>query len=164
MYIFPLAFPTGNGEVEVKFMARSRSKEVVPNRSSSCSLPELDFVLVERMSKRCAFLENVSAVLGLKNVTVKNIEAERVERESVDVAVFRAFRPLDKKMIKTLLNIISQNGVLAAYKAKLEKIKEEMSGINYTEEMYKIIPLEVPFLTDKDRTESRERNLVLIKK
>ena len=67
-------------------------------------------------------------------------------------------------MIKTLLNIISQNGVLAAYKAKLEKIKEEMSGINYTEEMYKIIPLEVPFLTDKDRTESRERNLVLIKK
>ena len=68
------------------------------------------------------------------------------------------------KMKKTLLNIISQNGVLAAYKAKLEKIKEEMSGINYTEEMYKIIPLEVPFLTDKDRTESRERNLVLIKK
>lgn len=136
----------------------------LPGIPLAASLPELDFVLVERMSKRCAFLENVSAVLGLKNVTVKNIEAERVERESVDVAVFRAFRPLDKKMIKTLLNIISQNGVLAAYKAKLEKIKEEMSGINYTEEMYKIIPLEVPFLTDKDRTESRERNLVLIKK
>ena len=127
------------------------------------AMPECKFVLVERMSKRCAFLENVVAILGLTNVAVMNVEAEQVKSGSIDIAVFRAFRPLDKKMIKTLLNIIPSTGVLAAYKAKLDKIKEEMSAINYDENLYSVIPLKVPFLTE-DSEENRERNLVLISK
>ena len=34
--------------------------------------PRLEFRLVERMSKRCAFLENCAALFGLKNVQVIN--------------------------------------------------------------------------------------------
>ena len=102
-------------------------------------------------------------ILGLTNVAVMNVEAEQVKSGSIDIAVFRAFRPLDKKMIKTLLNIIPSTGVLAAYKAKLDKIKEEMSAINYDENLYSVIPLKVPFLTE-DSEENRERNLVLISK
>ena len=136
----------------------------LPGIPLAASLPEFDFVLVERMSKRCAFLENVAAILGLKNVTVLNKEAEKVKKESIDIAVFRAFRPLDKTMIKTLLDLIPHTGTLAAYKAKKEKIIEEMSAIGYEEIDYGLKKLEVPFLTDTSTDDSRERNLVLITK
>ena len=114
--------------------------------------------LVERMEKRCAFLENCAAILGLKNVTVVNSEAERVEAEAYDLITFRAFRPLDKKMTKTLLRIVKNNGVLCAYKAKASSIKEEMEGISGIVPEYEVVPLAVPGLEDS------ERNLVLIKK
>ena len=118
----------------------------------------LRFELVERMEKRCAFLENCAAILGLKNVTVKNSEAERLPAESYDLITFRAFRPLDKKMTKTLLRIVKEGGSLCAYKAKLENIKEEMSGISALVPSYDIYPLSVPGLEDS------ERNLVIIRK
>lgn len=121
-------------------------------------LPQFDFVLVERMDKRCAFLENEKAILGLKNVSVLKTEAERIPQESFDFVTFRAFRPLDKKMIQTLLSITKKGGIIAAYKAKLENIKEEMNGIRNFVPDYKVFPLEVPFM------DSRERNLVVIEK
>lgn len=124
-------------------------------------LPEFSgvrFELVERMEKRCSFLENCAAILGLKNVTVINSEAERVPQESYNLITFRAFRPLDKKMTKTLLRIVKPQGYLCAYKAKLENIKEEMSAINSLVPDYEVEPLKVPGLEDS------ERNLVLIKK
>ena len=86
--------------------------------------PQFLFKLVERMSKRCAFLENCAAILGLKNVEVNNSEAEKVPSESFDIAVFRAFRPLDKKMTETLLKLVKKGGYLAAYKAKMDNIKK----------------------------------------
>ncbi len=114
--------------------------------------------LVERMEKRCSFLENCAAILGLKNVTVVNSEAERIEEKSYDLITFRAFRPLDKKMTKTLLRIVKEDGFLCAYKAKIESIKEEMAGIKNLIPEYQICPLTVPGL------EASERNLVLIRK
>ncbi len=118
----------------------------------------LRFELVERMEKRCSFLENCAAILGLKNVNVVNSEAERIKEKSYDLITFRAFRPLDKKMTKTLLRIVKEDGYLCAYKAKLESIKEEMSAIKELVPEYKICPLSVPGLEDS------ERNLVLIRK
>lgn len=129
----------------------------LPGIPLAIALPQFQFVLVERMSKRCAFLENCAAVLGLRNVRVENLQAEQVEAGSFDVATFRAFRPLDKKMIRTLLRTIKQDGILAAYKAKLESIESEMAAITSIVPDYKIKPLEVPFLED------RQRHLVLIR-
>ena len=133
----------------------------IPLAAAFSLLPEFSgvrFELVERMEKRCAFLENCAAILGLKNVTVINSEAERVQPESYNLITFRAFRPLDKKMTKTLLRIVKPQGYLCAYKAKLENIKEEMSAINSLVPDYEVEPLKVPGLEDS------ERNLVLIKK
>lgn len=113
--------------------------------------------LVERMEKRCAFLENCAAILGLKNVTVINSEAERIPEDSYDLITFRAFRPLDKKMTKTLLRIVKEDGYLCAYKAKAESIKEEMDGIKTLVPAYDLVPLKVPGLEDS------ERNLVIIR-
>lgn len=120
--------------------------------------PQFHFKLVERMSKRCAFLENCAAILGLKNVEVINSEAEKVPAESFDIAVFRAFRPLDKKMTETLLKLVKKGGYLAAYKAKMDNIKEEMSGIKSLVPEYEVKKLIVPGLEDS------ERNLVVIRK
>ncbi len=133
----------------------------IPLASAFSLLPEFSgvrFELVERMEKRCSFLENCAAILGLKNVTVINSEAERVQPESYNLITFRAFRPLDKKMTKTLLRIVKPQGYLCAYKAKLENIKEEMSAINSLVPDYEVEPLKVSGLEDS------ERNLVLIKK
>ena len=93
----------------------------LPGIPLAAAFPQFNFFLVERMAKRCAFLENCAAILGLKNVTVWNKEAEKVPSESFDISVFRAFRPLDEKMIKTLLSLTKTGGFLAAYKAKSEK-------------------------------------------
>ena len=118
----------------------------------------IQFELVERMEKRCAFLENCAAIFGLKNVTVVNSEAERIAENSYDLITFRAFRPLDKKMTKTLLRIVKPDGVLCAYKAKKENIKKEMEEICALVPDYEVVPLAVPGLEDS------ERNLVIIRK
>lgn len=119
---------------------------------------DIHFTLVERMTKRCSFLENCRAVLQLENVTVKTLEAERVPQNSFDIVVFRAFRPLEKKMIRVLLRILKPNGKLAAYKAKMEKIQAEIEGIAQWAPKWDVLPLKVPFLTEN------ERNLVVIPK
>ncbi|MCR5605446.1 MAG: 16S rRNA (guanine(527)-N(7))-methyltransferase RsmG [Treponema sp.] len=128
--------------------------------------PEYDFRLIERMKKRCSFLENTIAVLGLQNVTVMNKEAERVHKKSLDMATFRAFRPLTLDMTKTILAMLKLGGIVAAYKARSEKIVEEMAGIKEIVDSYEQIPLTVPYLTvDVEKEEDkRERNLVVFYK
>lgn len=130
----------------------------LPGIPLAAAIPQVRFNLVERMSKRCAFLENCAAILGLKNVEVLCSEAEKIPAEKYDLITFRAFRPLDIPMTKTLLSMVKTGGYLCAYKAKLENIKEEMDGIKALVPDYKIEKLKVPGLEDS------ERNLVIIKK
>ena len=133
----------------------------LPGIPLAAAFPQFNFVLVERMSKRCAFLENVRALLGLENVRIENSELEKIPHESFEIATFRAFRPLEKKMLSNLLAVLKKGGALAAYKAKRKNIVEEMRLANCSS--YNIIALDVPFLTDES-AEERERNLVLIEK
>lgn len=118
----------------------------------------VSFKLVERMEKRCSFLENCCGLLGLTNTEVCNLQAEKVESELFDVITFRAFRPLDEKMTKTLLRMVKPGGVLFAYKARMENIKTEMEGIKKLVSDYDVSPLIVPGLEDS------ERNMVVIRK
>lgn len=130
----------------------------LPGIPLSAAFPNVNFRLVERMSKRCAFLENCSAILRLKNVEIMNLEAEQIPSDFFDIVVFRAFRPLDKKMTKTLLKMTKNGGKLVAYKARLDSINEEMNAIKDLVPKYEIIKLNVPGL------EQNERNLVIIEK
>ena len=136
----------------------------LPGIPLSAALPQFSFTLIERMTKRCAFLNHCATELGLKNVTVEENQAERLEQKRFDLCVFRAFRPLEKKMTKVLLRILKDDGCLAAYKAKKASIIEEMENIPQKPK-YKILPLLVPFLTENSgEEEERERNLVVIEK
>ena len=122
----------------------------------------VQFTLIERMSKRCAFLENCKLLLGLNNVEILNAEAEKAPKESFDLVVFRAFRPLDDAMTKTLLALPKKTGLLAAYKAKKTKIDEEMKNISHLVPNWHAIKIEAPFLGNGK--EERERHLVVIGK
>lgn len=133
----------------------------LPGIPLAICMEDVHFRLIERMSKRCLFLENCIAILGLTNVKVENIELERVPQESIDISVFRAFRPLEYKMTKRLIRVLKHGGYLAAYKAREEKIIEEMSKISELIPEYQRIPLDVPYLTDKGEY---ERNLVLVQR
>ena len=136
----------------------------LPGIPLAAAFPERKFVLVERMTKRVDFLRHCADILQLDNVTVEENQAERLEQRRFDIAVFRAFRPLEKKMTKVLLRILKDGGCLAAYKARREKIEEEMQALPLVP-AYTVLPLTVPFLTERaGLEEERERNLVIISK
>ena len=111
----------------------------LPGIPLAAALPEYKFSLVERMDKRCAFLENEKAILGLTNLTVIKSEAEKIPPETFDITTFRAFRPLDKKITNALISLTKTGGYLAAYKAKLSSIKTEMESA---------IQLKVPLIAE----------------
>lgn len=133
--------------------------------------PNVKITLVERMEKRCGFLKVCIETLCLKNVTVLNSQGEELvvgkNTSRFDFIVFRAFRPLDKRILKMLLSLTKKNGELLAYKARKEKIKTEMEALGKAAPNYEIRPLVVPFLTENSIAkdgENRERNLVVVLK
>ena len=146
------------GQIDAPVIGDIGSGGGLPGIPLSAAMPEYRFKLVERMEKRCSFLENCKGLLGLSNVQVCNLQAEQVEPESFDIITFRAFRPLDEKMTKTLLKMVKKGGVLCAYKARLENIRTEMDGIKKLVSEYEVVPLAVPGLEDS------ERNMVVIRR
>ena len=128
-----------------------------PGIPLSVAFPEVRFTLVERMEKRCVFLESAIKKMGLTNTSVLCTQADSVPPASFDIEVFRAFHPFDKKIIKTLYSMLRKDGTIAAYKARSEKIEAEMQAVQSLIPAYKKITLTVPFLED------HERNLVVIK-
>ena len=131
--------------------------------------PDFHFTLVERMSKRCAFLENCVAMLGLGNVTVLNEEVEKAPAGAFDIVAFRAFRPLDREMTRSLLALTRGSGnpeaggsssddrdaapagKLAAWKARRDKIEVEMNAIADELDGWRAVATPVPFLDHEER-------------
>lgn len=129
-----------------------------PGIPLAIAFPRYSFTLVERMEKRCVFLQQVVTSLNLKNAKVLCLQADKVKPESFTIEVFRAFHPFDTKITKLLLKMLCKGGFIAAYKARSEKIALEMEAISFMVPSYKKIALTVPFLED------HERNLVVIQK
>ncbi len=131
----------------------------VPLAALFISLGNLDvkLSLIERMQKRCTFLENIKAVLQLKNTEIIESEAEKAPQNKFDIVTCRAFRTLDKHILTTLLNLARPKGKLFLYKAMEEKINEETELIKKEGLNYKIEKLDVPFL-------KKERHLLIIEK
>ncbi|MGN0729421.1 16S rRNA (guanine(527)-N(7))-methyltransferase RsmG [Treponema sp.] len=129
-----------------------------PGIPLAVAFPHLNFKLVERMEKRCAFLSETISKLNLSNAEVWCTQASLVKPNSFDLEVFRAFHPFDPKNTRLLLKMLKKGGILAAYKARSEKISAEMESVKFLIPAYEKIKLEVPFLED------HERNLVVVEK
>jgi len=119
---------------------------------------DVQFILVERMERRCDFLNDTIEKMHLTNVKVLCAQADKVPAESFDIEVFRAFHPFDKDIAKLLFRMLKKGGYIAAYKARSEKIIAEMEAVKNIIPVYKKIALTVPFLED------HERNLLIIQK
>jgi 16S rRNA (guanine527-N7)-methyltransferase len=128
----------------------------LPGIPLAVALPKCKFTLIERMGRRAGFLFNTTAILKLSNVTVEEGELEKTENSPFSLVTFRAFKPMEPKLIKTLFKVCEKGGVIAAYKGKLEKINQEMAPLEKICGEWEAIPYTVPFLDE-------ERHLLVMK-
>jgi len=129
----------------------------LPGIPLAIALTDCDFTLIERMGRRAGFLMNAKAALSLHNVSIEENELENVTG-AFNLIAFRAFKPLEPKLLKTLFKLCAPGGIIAAYKGRREKIDEEMSALQKShnnELQWEAIPCPVPFLDE-------ERHLLII--
>jgi 16S rRNA (guanine527-N7)-methyltransferase len=128
----------------------------LPGIPLAICLPGAAFTLIERMGRRAGFLRNALAVLGLSNVAVEEQEMEKAAPGRYHMVSFRAFRPLEPRILKGLFRLCAPDGVLAAYKGRREKIEAEMAAAGKAVGPWEALPCPVPFLAE-------ERHLLIIK-
>jgi 16S rRNA (guanine527-N7)-methyltransferase len=129
----------------------------LPGIPLAIAMPDAAFTLVERMGRRAGFLRNVQAVLPLANIEIAERDMENVPAALFDLVCFRAFSPIENSVLKNLLRLLKPNGMIAAYKGRIEKIKSEMLAISDDAMRWEAIPYSVPFLNE-------ERHLLLIQR
>jgi 16S rRNA (guanine527-N7)-methyltransferase len=143
-----------------------------PGIPLSVFLPNSRFFLIERSERRAVFLESVIILLQLPNVHVIPQDLRSV-KDRFDVVVLRAVKPLPEQW-DNLLAVTRESGVIAAYKGRIEPIREEIARLETSASEagssgraaggrrgipladVEIIPLRVPFL-------QAERHLVLFR-
>jgi 16S rRNA (guanine527-N7)-methyltransferase len=141
------------GETVKPQIADAGSGAGLPGIPLALALPNFDFTLIERMGRRAGFLWNTKASLSISNIAVEEGELEKTGHERFNLVTFRAFKPLETKLLKTLFKVCVNGGVIAAYKGKREKIEQEMEHQDCD---WEAIPYKVPFLNE-------ERHLLVIK-
>jgi 16S rRNA (guanine527-N7)-methyltransferase len=127
----------------------------LPGIPLAICLPDCRFTLIERKTRRAVFLRNTLTALGLPNAEVEEWEMEKAPRFCFGLICFRAFHPLDVRLLKMLFRLLAPGGVLAAYKGRQEKIAAEMGAVRDLVGSWEAIPCPVPFLDE-------ERHLVVI--
>jgi 16S rRNA (guanine527-N7)-methyltransferase len=126
-----------------------------PGVPLALALPELRFVLLDRMSRRCTFLEHCVAVLTLGNAAVRVGDAKDY-REPVDAVTFRAVSALTADFLLGT-GIAGKAPLVVAYKGTLERSREEAAAVSDLFASVEVIPLRVPFLVG-------ERALVVLRR
>jgi 16S rRNA (guanine527-N7)-methyltransferase len=136
----------------------------LPGIPLAIALPDSEFTLIERKGRRSGFLRNTLTALVNKNhrlsdVSVEEQEMEKVKPHRFTMVTFRAFKPLEPKILKKLFRLCAEGGVLAAYKGRRSKVEAEMEELerqmpNQTIR-WELIPCPIPMLNE-------ERHLLLI--
>ncbi|MDR1866725.1 MAG: 16S rRNA (guanine(527)-N(7))-methyltransferase RsmG [Treponema sp.] len=111
-------------------------------------LASYSFVLIERSSRRAAFLHHTINALRLDNVTVYEGEMESYALPQFDCVVFRAFHPLEKKLVRKLFRLVKIGGFIGAYKGKAQAIHSELSALKGEIGMCELLDVAVPFLSE----------------
>jgi len=125
-----------------------------PGIPLALTFPSVETVLVERMERRAGFLEITLEHLKRTDVTVLQRTFEEVKAK-FDLVTFRAFTPLEPKIVKKMLRLLNPGGRIAAYKGRRDVIDAELAGLSALDLQSEVIPLTVPFLDE-------ERHLVVI--
>ena len=103
--------------------------------------PDKSFVLVDGVSKKISFLQEMIGKLNLKNVMAVHIKVEEYKvTEQFDIIISRAFAEI-KKMIKLTKHLIKVNGKFIAMKGP--DVMNELDDLNLPFVKYDVM---VPFL------------------
>ena len=103
--------------------------------------PDKSFVLVDGVSKKISFLQEMIGKLNLKNVMAVHIKVEEYKvTEQFDIIISRAFAEI-KKMIKLTKHLIKVNGKFIAMKGP--DVISELDDLNLPFVNYDVM---VPFL------------------
>ena len=127
-----------------------------PGIPLSIFMQDCRFTLIERAKKRAGFLSATSARLGLRNVEILCCDLKETTK-IFDVVVFRAFVDLAAREMLDIARITHPDGIIAAYKGKIARIKQELQDAESSRSEISIVPLEVPFL-------DAERHMVLMRR
>jgi 16S rRNA (guanine527-N7)-methyltransferase len=137
----------------------------LPGIPLAIALPDSEFTLIERKGRRSGFLRNTLTALAannhssLSNVSVEEQEMEKVKPRRFTLVTFRAFKPLEPKILKKLFRLCANGGILAAYKGRQSKVEAEMAELERQMPSqtirWELIPCPVPMLDE-------ERHLLLI--
>ncbi|MCL2880483.1 MAG: 16S rRNA (guanine(527)-N(7))-methyltransferase RsmG [Treponema sp.] len=146
----------------------------LPGIPLAIAAPQMNFTLIERMGRRANFLRGTLAALDIANATVAEANLEQIAHNIMaanaprfDLVTFRAFKPLEPKIMKSLFRICAPNGVIAAYKGRREKIDAEISALEQffvgsckskiPVPVCEVIPCPTPLLAE-------ERHMVVIRR
>jgi 16S rRNA (guanine527-N7)-methyltransferase len=151
-----LAGAEAAGAGKIPALADVGSGAGLPGIPLAIALPEHPLTLIERKGRRAAFLRNTQAVLALPNVTVEEGPMEQAPPGRFRVVTFRAFRPLDRGILRGLFRLLEPGGVLAAYKGRRAVIEAELGPLAAEAGSWEALPVAVPFLEE-------ERRLVVIR-
>ena len=124
-----------------------------PGIPLAIALPGAGFTLLERSAKKCAFLENCRALLGLANVTVLPADLSAAAG-GYDVVTFRAVAPLARFLADLARSKVAWRSV-AAYKGRRDRIDGELAALGPAARGAEIVRLDVPFVDE-------ERHLVVL--
>ena len=97
-------------------------------------LPDCNVTLIERSGRRAGFLRNALVQCEADRVRNADVQLDIIDKDihdvvgSFDVIVFRAFRALSD-VLRALSRITSADGLLFAYKSRLETIEQELAGV-----------------------------------
>lgn len=127
----------------------------LPGLLLAMTMPEVQFLLVEKSPKKCLFLKHVVSTCQLDNVRVFNGRIADVG-EKVDLVVFRAVSPLEPLFLMDLSALCHKETRVAAYKGRREKIDQELRDAGDLITGVEIHSLSIPGLEE-------ERHLVLFR-
>lgn len=117
--------------------------------------PKRKITLLDRMTRRTAFLFSAAKRLLLDNVSVLNCDIKEVKRR-FDIITSRAFHPT-ADVIDDLLRMLDAGGSMVFYKGKREAVEKEMKDIEDTGLVFDMKSIKVPFLNE-------ERNALIIRR
>ena len=105
------------------------------------AIPEIKLTLIESITKKCTFLENLVKKLSLKDTEILNDRAEIIGqnkkyREGFDLAVSRALFKFSPNL-EVALPLVKLGGHLIVYKTEKSAFGEE--GLNSVEKAFSIL-------------------------
>lgn len=126
----------------------------LPGIPVALARPEISVCLVERMERRCGFLRNATAMLGLSQVEVCNAQTVDLPPRRFNALTARAYQPVDERFIREVLAILDNAGEGLFLRGRMDRTAGEIAGLPERLRAafsWEQIALEASFLPDGSR-------------